>query len=174
MLKIDFEKLKLILELEKDEEDYPDLTLISTQVFSMIENHLQRTLSIDSYSEAFFASAGSSRMIRLKALPVLTVENVLADDVETTDFEETAYGLRLGINLRVKKLVVNYTGGLSVLPLDLEKAIYTQICYEYQQKHTIGIQTFSTEGGTITKKHNGILPEVERILESYKHPFRVM
>jgi len=110
-MKIDFDKLNALLELNKAEVDYPDLTLIGTQVVGVIESHLQRIIEQGDYEEQVFAQADSTKMIPLKALPVSSVTSITVNGVAITNYFQVPYGIRLGESVKDSLVTVNYTGG---------------------------------------------------------------
>lgn len=167
---IDFESLDAILGLNGEESKYVDLAAIKDSVVAMFESHTGRTFSEDKYSEELFIYS-SSKMIPLKALPILSIESVSVDDVEIFGGITKNYGVELPAKVNSCKVSVSYSGGIVDVPAALQRAALLQTVYEYQNKHSIGLEIVSTPGGTVTKPQVGMLKEVEKLLSSFIHPF---
>lgn len=171
---VSFDELKIVLGLSesKSESDYPDLTIIQESVVAMFENHTGRTFKKTNHSEDYFIFS-KSKMIPLKGLPVISIESITLDgDVVDADaYDSRPYGVELANATSSITAKVSYSGGLSSVPEDLKRAAMLQTIYEYQNKHSIGLEVVSTGGGTVTKPQLGMLKEVGRLLNKYVHPF---
>ena len=167
---LQFDDIKNLLELSKTEADYPSLTLLEASSLSAIENHLRRTLKADDLVETFPPALLD---LPLKALPVNNVVSVVRDSeslTEDDDYLITPYGLAVFLVSYTKPIVVTYNGGYTTLPNDLYRALLMQTAYEWQNRDHIGAISVSNEGGAVQRPELGLLKEVLRILEPYKHP----
>ncbi len=171
---VTFEELANYLDLTKSESEYPDLDLIKKSVVSALENHTQRLFEGDSRTLVFQTDGLRTQMIPLKAIPVGVVSSVKIDGVATTRYKIKNYGIQLKDFVADKDIEVEYTGGIETIPEDLKRAALLQTVYEYQNKDSIGIQTTTSDGGTVTKPALGLLKEVKHLLQILKHPFTVI
>lgn len=172
---VDFEELKVMLGLSasKSESDYPDLTLIQESVVNMFESFTGRFFTEDKYIEQKFIGCSKTKMIPLKGVPIKSISSVTIDGVLTPDYKIKGYGIELSFPVTDVEIEVVYTGGITEVIGSLHRAALLQTVYEYQNKDSIGIQTTSTNGGTVTKPELGMLKEVAKLLAPLKHPFPV-
>lgn len=166
---VGFDQLKLMLELEKTESDYPTLTLIQESVVAAFESYLGRNLSEDKYEESNFVYFPQDIM-PLKALPVKSITSAAIDGVEITDYKIRDFGILLGSKVEGVEVVVSYVGGLTSVPDDISRAALLQTSYEYQTHDHIGAETVATEGGMVTTPSLSLLKEVVRLLKNHRHP----
>lgn len=158
--------------------EYPALAVIRDGVVSAIEEYLGRSLEKIEYTETSFQGNVPSKMIKLDAIPVASVSSVTltyaGDDTVLTsnDYEITGYGLRLYAKVQNCKIVVVYTGGWESadVPAAVSRAALLQTAYEFQSKEQIGAESVSTEGGSVSRPALGLIKEVKRMLNRYKHP----
>jgi len=158
---------------------YPSLEVIRDSVTGAFEAYTGRLFDPIARTVTQYINKFSLYMISLPALPISSVASVavtIAGDSETytedSDFEITGYGLRLFSGIQNGKIVITYTGGLTTVPADLNRAALLQIAYEFQSKDQIGAESVSTVGGSVSRPALGLLSEVKRILDNYKHPLR--
>lgn len=168
---VTFEQLSAILGLSKTEDDYDDLEIIKESVADMFEDYTHRKFDEDTYSESFYTGPINTAMVPLDAIPIDSVSSVLIDDIETTAYKIMPYGIELSSKVTDAKIDVTYTGGIETVPGNLNRAALLQTVYEYQNKHSIGIEVVSTEGGSVVKPELGMLKEVKSLLNSLIHPF---
>lgn len=177
---VTFQQLKDFMKLEKTAiTDYPTLSLIRDDVTFAIEEYLGRTLEKGDYVETIFQGSVPSKMIPLKALPLATVTSVKVtrgDDTEAedADYYITEYGVCLLEKVTHAKVVVTYNGGLAAVTSALNRAALRQIIYEYNTKENVGARSVSTEGGFVDIPELSLLSEVKRMIESMKHPTRII
>lgn len=168
---VSFDDLKAILGLEKDETDYPALTVIKNSVVAMFEDFTHRSFKFTIHEEQSYVYS-KTKMIPLKALPISKINSINLDGTPITDYKITPYGLELAASVEGGTITTNYEGGITgSIPSNLNRAALLQTAYEYQNSDSIGQQTVSTEGGTITKSELGMLKEVKVLLQSAVHPF---
>jgi len=175
---VSYASLKALLTLEDALiTDYPALNLIRTSVTSAIEEYLDRSLEEIERTETVYIGGFATKMIRLPGIPVASVSSVtvtIAGESETYDeneeFEITEYGIRLLVALSNAKVVIVYTGGISVVPGVIERAALLQTAYEFQSKDQIGAESVTTSGGSVSRPALGLLKEVKRMLNNEKHP----
>lgn len=170
----DFATLKQVLDLEKTEADYPQLTFVMNSVDAAIQSYLLRELEAAEYVEKKYL-AEDQRMTALKALPVESVESVINSDDETIDpslYKIMPYGLLFKTRID-GYLTVTYTGGEDEIHRDIKRAAELQAAYEYQNIDHIGAESVSNEGGSVQRPALGLLKEVKRMLNSHVHPMGV-
>lgn len=167
---VSFATLKTFLGLTKNEIDYPDLTIIQASVVAAIENYCDREFESTSRNFSKLIEYETDK-IEVKAYPVSTVSSVTIDGVAqtvTTDYLKIERGILLASPICYNTVAFTYTGGLATIPKDLERAALLQTAYEYQRKDSIGLQTVSSDGGSITKEPElGLLKEVKQLLRLY-------
>lgn len=168
---VSFEQLSAILGLSKDESDYADLEIIKESVVAMFEDYTHRKFDEDSYSESVYTGPVNTAMVPLDAIPVKNVSSVTIDDVETTAYKITTYGIELASKVTNSKIDISYVGGIETVPGNLNRAALLQTVYEYQNKNSIGIEVVSNQGGSVVKPELGMLKEVKSLLNSLIHPF---
>ena len=168
-----FEDLKALMDLERDEADYPALVLLMDSVAGGIESFLGLKLTNDTYIETK-RIRGKTKMIGLDALPVDSVSSVTVDSAVTTDFELTDYGIELGLSVSNDDVIVTYIGGFEEIPEAIQRAALLQTAYEFQNHDHIGAESVSTDGGSIQRPALGLLKEVKRLLNPFKHPLNRM
>ena len=74
------------------------------------------------------------------------------------------------VSLTNAKVVIVYTGGITIVPDAMARAALLQTAYEFQSKDQIGAESVTTDGGSVSRPALGLLKEVKRNLEKYKHP----
>jgi len=168
---VSFDDLNAILELGKEESTYTDLEVIKNSVKAMFEDYTSRVFDEDKYTENFYPQGMETKMIPLDATPVKSVSSVLINGAATTAYKITNYGLELSSKVSDVDIVVTYTGGIETAPKGMNRAALLQTIYEYQNKHSIGLEIVSGDGGTVTKPELGMLKEVKTLLKSEIHPF---
>lgn len=176
---VDFASLKRHLGLTEDTIDaYPDLKVIRESVTTAIETYLGRSLESTSRTETIYVGEILKAMVSLKAIPVASVTSVAVDtdDIDETltsdDYRVTRYGVKLYSPVKNGTVTVTYTGGISATTDVLKRAALLQTIYEFQSKDNLGVETVTTEGGTITRPPLGLLSEVKRVLSSEMHPLK--
>jgi hypothetical protein len=168
---VTFDELKTFLGLEgTTEAEYPALTQIKTMVTGLFEDYTGRIFARDDYTETLIMNSIGTRMISLKAIPILTVASVTINGVVTTDYEIKDFGLELGYKVKDATIEVTYRGGIVNIPRNLNRAAVIQCAYEFQHKDSVGLQTFTTDGGSVIKNESGMLKQVEKLLQSELHP----
>lgn len=172
VLLTDFDKLKSLLNLSKNESEYPDLMLLQDGVVAQMEAYTRRKFECCRRVDVRFVHC-DTKMIDLLAIPICNVHSVEVDGVKA-DCKITDYGVRLAEFAEDARVVVEYTGGLKELEDELVRAATIQTVFEYQNKHSVGLKSTSNDGGSINKITTGLLPEVRAILDNYKHPMRLM
>ena len=177
---VDFDQLKALLGFGKGESDYPALETLELRVAAAVQGYLRRELELKERTEVI-TMMNPSDMLMLKALPVASVSSVSLNnfgDVTTLAADEmmaVSFGLQLALAIGPGVATVVYNGGYknADIPDGIRQAATTQIAYEFQTKDHIGAETVSTEGGTKTTPSLQLLPEVKRMLDSFRHPMRV-
>lgn len=177
---VSYADLKALLDLrETTINDYPSLDLLRTSVTSAIENFLSRSLESIERTETNYIGAFKRSGIMLPAIPVSTISTVTITEAgvsteytENSDYEITEYGIRLFVSHRNVKIVVVYTGGITTVPGEINRAALLQTAYEFQSKDHIGAESVSTEGGNVNRPQLGLLKEVQRMLVNHQHPLR--
>lgn len=151
-------------------DDYPQLSFVMTSVDDAIQTYLKRTLEQDAYTETKFMY-GDSKMLALKAIPIVSVSAVVVDNVtiDPSWVTITPYGLLFGYAV-AGFVTVEYTGGIDEIPGGLKRAASLQAAYEYQNIDHVGAETVSNEGGSIQRPALGLLREVKRMLNEHVHP----
>ncbi|MFH2095496.1 MAG: hypothetical protein ABIJ16_07320 [Bacteroidota bacterium] len=175
---VTYASLKALLDLESALiTDYPALNIIRPSVTSAIEEYLDRSLEPIERTETIYIGSFKTSMLRLPAIPITSIASVtvtIGEDSETYDehdeYEITEYGLKLLVSLSNAKVVVVYTGGVTVVPDAIARAALLQTAYEFQSKDHIGADNVSTEGGSVSRPAIGLLKEVRRMLDKFKHP----
>ena len=160
--------------------DYPALSLLRLSVTSAIEEYLSRLLESKERTETIYFGSQKQSMVSLPALPVTSISSVTVTIIgesetydENEEYEITEYGIQLAVSLSKAKMVIVYTGGISVVPDAMARAALMQVAYEFQGKDQIGASSVSTEGGSVQRPELGLLKEVKRMLNRYKHPLRL-
>lgn len=175
---VTFSDLKSYLDLSEDEiTDYPSLNIIRLSVTSAIEQYIDRLLESKERTETIYIGSHKTSIIKLSALPVSSVASVtvtIASDSETytehEEYELTNYGLRLATALSLAKVEVVYTGGITTVPDNINRAALLQTIFEFQSKEHIGAESVSNGGGSVSRPALSLLKEVMRMLDSEKHP----
>jgi len=171
-----FEQLAALLGLTKTPiSNYPALALIKTGIEAAIENYCGRGFESKERTESFYIT-GPTSMIKLIGLPISSVDSatVTIDETEgSLDYIITEYGLKASETLENALVEVTYTGGLSALPDDLNRAALYQTTFEFLQKDQLGAESVTTEGGTVSRPELGLLKEVKRLLNKYIHPLKI-
>ena len=179
---VSYDDLKALLNLEDAAiTDYPALELLRSSVTSAVEEEIGRLLESMERTETIYIGSRKRSMISLPAIPVTAVSSVtvtIGTDSETYDeneeYEISEYGLKLSVSLSNAKMIVVYTGGISVVPDAMARAALMQVAYEFQGKDQIGSSSVSTEGGSVQRPELGLLKEVMRMLNRFKHPLRIV
>ena len=179
---VPYASLKSLLDLEDVLiTDYPALDLLRSSVTSAVEEEIGRLLESMERTETIYIGSRKRSMISLPAIPVTAVSSVtvtIGTDSETYDeneeYEISEYGLKLSVSLSNAKMIVVYTGGISVIPDAMDRAALMHTAYEFQAKDQIGASSVSTAGGSVQRPELGLLKEVRRMLNQYKHPLRLV
>ena len=179
---VTYSALKALLGLEDAAiTEYPALEILRPSVTSAIEEYLSRLLESTERTETIYIGSRKRSMISLPAIPVTAVSSVtvtIGTDLEIYDeneeYEISEYGLKLSVSLSNAKMIVVYTGGISVVPDAMARAALMQVAYEFQGKDQIGSSSVSTEGGSVQRPELGLLKEVMRMLNRFKHPLRIV
>lgn len=177
---VTYADLKALMDLgDSAITDYPALDTLRDSVTGAFESYTGRLFDPIARTVTQYVNNFSLYMISLPGLPITSVSSVVVTtggDSETytedSDFEITGYGLRLFSGVQNCKIVITYTGGLSAVPTDLNRAALLQTSYEFQGKDNIGAESVSTEGGSVSRPALGLLSTVKEILNNYKHPLR--
>lgn len=177
---VSYVDLKALLELrETTINDYPSLDLLRTSVTSAIENFLGRCLESTERTEVIYIGSLKRSGIMLPAIPVSTISTVTITELGVSseltvnsDYEIAEYGIKLFIPHKNVKVVVVYTGGITTVPIEINRAALLQTAYEFQSKDHIGAESVSTEGGNVNRPQLGLLKEVQRMLVNHQHPLR--
>ena len=178
---VSYDDLKALLNLEDAAiTDYPALELLRSSVTSAVEEEIGRLLESMERTETIYIGSRKRSMISLPAIPVTAVSSVTVTIIgesetydENEEYEITEYGIQLAVSLSKAKMVVVYTGGISTVPDAMARAALMQVAYEFQAKDNIGSSSVSTEGGSVQRPELGLLKEVRRDLNRYKHPLRL-
>lgn len=170
---VTYDDLKALLKLAgSDISEYPELELIRDSVKSAIENFIGRELESTERTESFYLSS-QSQMIKLSAIPISEISELTIDGTDA-DYTITRYGILLDAIPDLNGLFsCTYTGGYNTIPSDISRAALLQTAYEFQGKTHIGVETISNEGGSVTRPELGLLKEVKRLLQPYKHPLLI-
>lgn len=173
-----FADVKALLGLEQaTSASYPKYTLIEPQVQASIVSYLGITLDSAAVTESVIVGLESTRFIPLRRMPIASVTTVEIDDVATTDYKLSTWGIRLGAAVREVTVDVSYTGGYTTapdtVPTVLKRAAVLQVAYEMQSSEQIGAVSLTTDGGTVSRPELGLLKEVRRLLAPYRHPYFV-
>jgi hypothetical protein len=179
---VSYDDLKDLLDLEEDAiTGYPSLSIIRASVTSAIEEYLGRELESKSRTDTLYVEGTPTSMIYLPAIPVTSVTSLVvtwSDDTETytvnNDFEITGYGLKFYASVSNVSIAITYVGGMSTVPDAVKRAALLQTAYEFQSKDQIGAESVSTDGGYVSRPPLGLLPEVKRILNRFKHPLMMV
>jgi len=175
---VSYNDVKAFLNLQGETiTEYPDLSLIMSSVTSAIEEYLGRFLTYASYEKRKHLWS-ISHMVGLEALPVDAVDSVKVTEsgvttvLTSSDYDITDYGLYLYTPVSRSLVEVEYDGGYTTdtLPAAISRAALLQIAFEFQTKDHVGASTVSTEGGMTQRPQLGLLKEVQRLLNSHKHP----
>jgi len=176
---VSYDELKDLLGLTKTSiSDYPALDVLVNSVQYAIEEYLGRLLELNARTETLYIGGTSSQMVSLPGIPVSSITSVTITqgqvDTVSTDYDIVDYGIRLHAKLQRAKVVVVYEGGLDDIPTSVNRAALMQTAYEWQAKDQIGAESVSTDGGMVQRPALGLLKEVKRMLNSEKHPLRLM
>ena len=175
---VSYADLKSLLDLEETAiTSYPSLSVIRDSVVSAIESYIDRDLESGDYETTLFLTSKTAQL-KLSALPIASVASVVVTQYgeDTTlafdDYMILDYGLHLYYPVSNCKVVVNYTGGYDAadVPEPIKRAALLQTAYEFQSKEQIGASSVSNEGGSVQRPALGLLKEVRRMLDRYKHP----
>jgi len=181
---VTFNKVKDFLQLEREESSYPELAIIAPSVVSAIENFIGRFLEQKERTEEFLIGSIATRFIDLKGIPIVSVSSASVTELgdsdtltENEDFIISNGGIELlYTSFKRCKVSVTYTGGYAAdnVPEDIQRAALLQTVYEYQSKDYVGASSVTTEGGSIQRPPIGLLKEVRRLLDNYKHPAQIV
>ena len=178
---VSFASLKALLGLgDSAIADYPALNVLKSSVEAAIESFLGRDLESSERTESFYI-AGPTNMISLRAIPVASVASLtvtMLGETETynandNDYIITRYGLKVYSQLEDAKVDITYTGGLSAVPSNIERAALLQTAYEFLGKDNIGAETVSNEGGSVSRPSLNLLPVVKSLLNRDIHPLKI-
>lgn len=167
-----FASLKALLQLEKAAiTDYPQLGKVVDRVKQAFETYLGYHLDLDDYTYSFFQNT-ATRFIYLTALPIVTVDSVVIDLVEWSDYKITDHGIMLPTKISAASVTTTHNGGYDSTnyPPAIEKAAVTQVCYEFGSVDNIGSTITTTDGGTVQRPELGLLKEVQRMLTPFQSP----
>lgn len=175
---VSYAALKSLLGLEEALiSAYPGLSLIQESVVTAIESYIGRDLEAGDYGMSQFINSPTVQL-KLDALPIESVASVTitqdGDDETLTsdDYMIMDYGLSLYTPVGDCKVTVSYSGGYESedVPAQIKRAALLQTAYEFQGKDQIGASSVSTDGGSVQRPALGLLKEVRRLLDRYKHP----
>ena len=175
---VSYADLKSLLGLEEALiTAYPDLSLIKDSVVTAIESYLDRDLDYGEYQDNQFFNKATA-YIKLNALPIESVESVIvkqsgeATTLTADDYMIMNYGLFLYSPSDLSSVSIEYTGGYADddVPTPIKRAALIQTTYEFQSKDHIGASSVTNEGGSVQRPEIGLLKEVRRLLDRYKHP----
>jgi len=178
---VTYAKIQDFLDLEKGQlSDYPALAVIKLSVEAAFDNYLGRYLESAARTETHYIT-GPTKLLSLPALPVTTVSSLVVtmlNEDETyeqanDDFIIVKAGLEIIAQLKNAKVVITYTGGLTVVPDDIARAALIQTVYEYMGKDQVGASTVSNEGGSVTRPAISLLAVVKQTLNKYMHPLKL-
>jgi len=175
---VTYEALADFMGLEDyDLSAYPALDVVRDSVVAALESYMGRELENRQRTETIYAYGKPMKMLALKAIPVVTVSEVLVDGYDWTSYATaTGYGIRLDRAAMYAQAQVTYTGGFVAdgvsIPEDIARAALIQTAYELQSKDNVGASSVSTEGGTVQRPAIGLLSEVKRLLNNHKHPLK--
>jgi hypothetical protein len=162
--------LKALAKLEKDEEDYPVLSLIEMSVVDAIESFILRKIKKQTLEQRFLQW---HHLVPLDALPVVSITSVITDSgvtLTSDNYKIRDYHIEIDKAFLVDSpLTVKYVGGYAKIPSDLYRAILLQTVYEFQNSDHIGASFVTTDGGTVQTPSLQLLPEVVRLIKNYKH-----
>jgi hypothetical protein len=178
---VTYAALKALMALENAAiTDYPALDEIRDSVTSAIEEELDRLLESKERTETIYVGSFNQAMLRLSAVPIASISSVTVTSGINSDtydehdeYEITKYGIRLLSSIANVKIVIVYTGGISTVPDAIARAALLQTAYEFQAKDHIGAESVSTDGGSVSRPALGLLKEVKRLLNKYKHPLAI-
>ena len=175
---VSFADIKSVINLEDAAiTDYPGLGIIRDNVVFAIESYLSRYLENTDYTQSVKVMS-KTKMIPLRALPVESISTVTVSTLgvdesltEHNDYMITDYGILLDSSVNRSSVDVEYTGGYEAadVPNEIKRAAILQTIYEFQGKDTIGATSVSTEGGSVQTPALGLLKEVRRLLDPFKH-----
>jgi len=176
---VSYADLKSLLDLEEALiTSYPALGVIRESVTSAFESFTGRLFESKERTDTIYIS-NPTQMIALPAIPVASVSSLVVTFYETSEtytehggYEITRYGVKLTSSVQNCKIVITYTGGISTVPDNLERAALLQTAYEFQSKDQIGAESVTTEGGSVNRPALGLLKEVQRLLKPLVHPLR--
>jgi hypothetical protein len=175
---VSYADLKSLLDLEETAiTSYPSLSVIRDGVVSAIETYIGRDLESGDYETTLFLTSKTAQL-KLNALPIESVDSVVVTQygedttLDSDNYMILGYGLHLHYPVGQCKVVVNYTGGYDAadVPAPIKRAALIQTAYEFQSKDQIGASSVTTEGGSVQRPALGLLKEVKRMLDRYKHP----
>ena len=177
---VSYANLQSVLSLEGSTiASYSDLSLIRDNVVHAIEAYIGRTLGYDSFEKTIYITT-PTQIISLPALPVFYIDSITITDsagvesvLSASSYHVMEYGLYLhDMPTRGDKYVIEYDGGYEdeEIPGDIKRAALLQTVFEFQSKDHIGAESVSTDGGHVSRPQLGLLNEVKRMLDGYKHP----
>jgi len=167
---LSFEDVKSLGELEKDEVDYPVISILESSVISAIESYTKTILKKSTYTKKLNYY---TQLLEVDALPVISVTSIITEsgyEYVASDYRIRDWGIELLSPVVLDESVtIVYTGGYSKLPGDLYRAILLQTVYEYQNHDHIGASSVTNEGGSVQTPSLQLLPEVVRLIKGYKN-----
>jgi len=178
---VSFTDLKNFLGLEGTLiTEYPALNIIQSSVEYAVDNYLGRFLESIERSDTFYIT-GPTNIISLPAIPVATVSSLVVTmlnedetyEQDSDDFITVKAGLELSVELNNAKIAITYTGGLSAVPDDINRAALYQTVYEYMGKDQVGAETVKTQGGSVTRPATSLLPVTKDLLRKHMHPYKL-
>lgn len=167
---LNYDDIKSLLHLVKDEADYPELTLLENSVIAAIQSYLGRILKKGSYEQVFHTYFSN---IALDALPVDSITSIITESgisIPTGSYRIIQNGVRIDeVYVMDESITIKYIGGYSKMPDDIYRAILLQTAYEFQNHDHIGASSVSNEGGTVQIPALGLIPEVVRLIKNHKN-----
>ncbi len=175
--------------------DNPRLEIIVESVYAAIESYIRRILEQGAYTKTYYPQEfGQGRYntvdlssylhqhtssylrypvtIGIPALPIVSIASVEDGDANELRYKEKRYGV-LVESQSADKIVVDYTGGYlqAEIPSAIKRAALYQIQSEWLRRDHPDADYQSVEGGSITRPEFGLLEEIKRLLNPFRHPF---
>ena len=172
MIFLNFTDIASILQLEKQESDYPAISVIERSALTAIEEYLFRGLELTNETETFSARQSD---LGFNRYPIASLNSVVRNSislVEDTDYILNDWGIEILFPDGINKVTVNYDGGYTILPSAMYRALLVQTVYEWQNRDHIGSTSVTTEGGSVQRPELGLLKEAKRLLNKFRHPLK--
>ena len=148
-----------------------------------VENHIDRKLKKQSYTQVFSMKREGMQEVLLKYTPIDT-DSVVLKESYTGDFSgvsawaasqyyvdgETGVLTLRDVEFQrgIGSVQVTYDGGYAFAPEDLKMACITQIAFEFRTNPSIGVQQEGVEGGSATWMAQMMLPSVLDKIRPYR------